>query len=77
LDILQRARVTLISFVIGTPISFIVIRSWLETFIYKAEIGNWFYLWACLLIALITIITVGVESLRAARANPADSIRHE
>jgi hypothetical protein len=29
------------------------------------------------LIILITVITVGVESLRAARANPADSIRHE
>ena len=59
-------KLALISFVIGIPISFIVIRSWLETFVYKAEIGNWLYLWACLLIISITIITVGVESLRAA-----------
>ena len=70
-------KLALISFVIGVPISFIVIRSWLETFVYKAEIGNWLYLWACLLIISITIITVGVESLRAARGNPANSMRHE
>ena len=70
-------RLTLISFVIGIPISFIAIRSWMETFVYKAQIETWIYFWTCLLIISITVITVGVESLRAARANPADSIRHE
>jgi putative ABC transport system permease protein len=70
-------KLSLISFVIGTPISFIVIRSWLERFAYKAEIGNWLYVCAFLLITVIMITTVGMESLRAARANPADSIRHD
>lgn len=70
-------KLALISFVIGIPISFMVIHSWMETFVYKAEIGNEVYLWVCLLIISITIFTVGIESLRAARTNPADSIRHE
>ena len=70
-------KLALIAFVIGIPISFIFIRSWMETFVYKAEFENWVYFWACLLIISIMIIAVGVESIRAARANPADSIRHE
>lgn len=70
-------KLAMLAFLIGVPISYLVIRSWMETFAYKAETGNWFYLWACLLIIFFTLITVGIESLRAARANPSDSMRHE
>jgi putative ABC transport system permease protein len=70
-------KLTMLAFVLGVPITYLVIRSWMGTFAYKAEVGNWFYLWACLLIIFFTLITVGIESVRAARANPSDSIRHE
>ncbi len=70
-------KLVLISFVVGIPISIMFIRSWMQTFVYKAEIGNELYVWTCLLIISITILTVGIESLRAARENPADSMRHE
>ena len=55
----------------------VVIRSWMETFVYKTDMAYWLYLWACIMILAVTLITVGIESLRAARAKPADSIRHE
>jgi putative ABC transport system permease protein len=70
-------KAAMLAFIIGVPIAYVAIRSWMETFAYKAEIGSWFYLWACFLIISFTVITVGIESLRAARANPSDSIRHE
>jgi putative ABC transport system permease protein len=70
-------KLAVISFLIAIPVSFATIHSWMETFAYKAELGNWFYLWTCLLIISITLFTVGIESFRAARANPTDSIRHE
>jgi putative ABC transport system permease protein len=70
-------KLTLIAFLFGIPIAYIAIRSWMETFVYKAELGVGFYCWACLLILSITLFTVGIESLKAARANPSDSMRHE
>ncbi|MBA4055007.1 MAG: hypothetical protein C0490_09870, partial [Marivirga sp.] len=70
-------KLALIAFLIGIPLAVIAIRSWMATFVYKAELGIAFYIWSCVLIISITIFTVGVESLRAARANPSESMRHE
>jgi putative ABC transport system permease protein len=70
-------KLTLIAFVVGIPVAYVATHSWMDTFVYKAEMGNWFYFWVCLLIIFLTVFTVGIESFRAARANPSDSIRHE
>ncbi|HTE31320.1 MAG TPA: FtsX-like permease family protein [Chryseolinea sp.] len=70
-------KLTLIALLLGIPIAFLVIRSWMQTFEYKVEIGYGIYIWSCALILAVTIFTVAIESLRAARANPADSMRHE
>jgi putative ABC transport system permease protein len=67
----------MLSFLFAIPIAVISIHSWMEMFVYKAQIGYGFYLWICLLIVFVTIVTVSLESFRAARINPADSIRHE
>lgn len=70
-------KLAIISFILGVPIAFVAIYFWMESFVYKAEIGYGFYLWACLLILFVMTFTVAIESFRAARANPSDSIRHE
>jgi putative ABC transport system permease protein len=70
-------KLALVAFIIGVPIAFFVIRSWMETFVYKADPGISYYIWSCLLVVSIIVVTVSVESLRAARSNPSDSIRHE
>ncbi|WP_160143715.1 ABC transporter permease [Chryseolinea soli] len=70
-------KLAAISFLIGIPIAFISIHFWMETFVYKATLGLGFYIVICILILAIVLATVGLESLRAARANPSDSMRHE
>jgi len=70
-------KLAAIAFLIGVPIAFISIHLWMETFAYKAALGQGFYIVICLLILAIILATVGLESLRAARANPSDSMRHE
>jgi len=70
-------KLALIAFVIGVPISFFAINSWMETFVYKADPGVSYYIWSCLLVISIIILTVSIESLKAARSNPSDSIRHD
>lgn len=70
-------KLLLIAFIVGIPLSALAINSWMETFVYKAELGNGYYGGVCLLVLIVTIFTVSIESFRTARANPSISIRHE
>lgn len=70
-------KLSLIAFMVGIPVAVFLTSWWMNTFQYKAETGYWFYAWTCALIILFTISTVAIESFRAARTNPSESMRHE
>jgi putative ABC transport system permease protein len=59
------------------PLAWIVMTRWLENFAYKASIG-WFIFFSSgsitLVIALLTFI---FQAIKAARANPVDSLKYE
>jgi putative ABC transport system permease protein len=66
-----------IGFIIAIPISYYLMTEWLETFAYHGTIS-----WVTIVIAglaaiLLSWITVGFQTLKAARANPIDSIQYE
>lgn len=65
------------AFVIAAPISWIVMNQWLQDFAYRISINVWLFVIAALLAVIITIITVGIQALKAAVANPVDSLRTE
>lgn len=67
----------LISFVIGTPITYLMMKKWLESFAYQTTIDIYVFLLAGLLTWLISILTVGLISFKTARRNPVESIRYE
>ena len=50
---------------------------WLENFTYKTDISIWIFVIAGLLAFAITQLTVSFQSLKAAMANPVDSLRVE
>ena len=66
-----------IAIVIASPISWYLMNSWLGDFVYKTEIGIWPFLLAATLAILIAVITVGFQSIKAAVANPVNSLRSE
>jgi len=66
-----------ISFVISTPIVWFLMSDWLQNYVYRYEMGPLIFLWTILLILLPTAITISYQSLKAANANPADSMRSE
>jgi putative ABC transport system permease protein len=70
-------KLVLISYVIAIPLAVFAMNSWLENFAYKIPLHWSAFVGAGLLILILTYITVGIESIRAAVANPVDSIRHE
>lgn len=70
-------RLVAIAFLIATPISWFFLHQWLQDFAYRTELSWWIFPLAGLVTLLIALITVGVQTLRAALANPVKSLRSE
>jgi len=62
---------------VAWPIAFFAMRLWLREFAYRVSIGPVAFGMAAALTLLITLVTVSYHSLRAALANPVDSLRYE
>lgn len=62
---------------VAVPVAWYFMNSWLHDFAYRITISWWVFVLAGLLSALIAMCTVSYQAIRAARANPADSLRSE
>jgi putative ABC transport system permease protein len=51
--------------------------TWLEDYEYHINLGAWIFAAAIALTAVIALLTVGYRSMRAALANPVNSLRSE
>jgi putative ABC transport system permease protein len=66
-----------VAFAVGIPASFLLLNKWLESFAYRTEIGVGIFVWAAAISFGIAWLTVGIESFRAANADPVKSLRSE
>jgi len=62
---------------VAVPVAWYFMNNWLHDFAYRITIGWWVFVLAGLLSALIAMCTVSYQAIRAARTNPADSLRSE
>jgi len=62
---------------IAIPIIFISMHEWLQTFAYRISVGGEIFLLSFGLTLIITFLTVSYQSIKAATANPVDSLRYE
>lgn len=67
----------LIGFVLAIPVAWWGMSYWLDSFAYHGNISVWSVLLAGLFAILISWFTVGMQTIRAAKANPVDSLRFE
>ena len=67
----------IISNVLAWPIAWIAMNKWLQSFAFKIEMSLFIFLFAGLLALFIALLTVGSQAVKAAIANPADSLRYE
>jgi ABC-type antimicrobial peptide transport system permease subunit len=68
-------RLVGLSILIATPIAAWAMHNWLEDFAYHIALSAGFFIAAGLLALLIAILTVSTQSIKAATANPAKSLR--
>lgn len=70
-------KLVVVAAVIAVPVGWMFMRSWLENFAYRIEISGWVFLAAALAAIVIAVATISFQVLRAARANPVESLRGE
>lgn len=69
--------IVLVCFVIAAPFAWYGVREWLASFAYRTPLYWWVFALSLTVVMLITVTTVSVQSLRAAMANPVDSLKSE
>jgi len=66
-----------ISSVIASPVAWVAMNKWLQNYAYRINISWWVFLVAGVGAMVITLLTVSVQSIKAAIANPVKSLRTE
>ena len=70
-------RLVIIAFAVAVPLSYWAVGRWLENFVYRTEVGMGVFALAGGAAVLVAGLTVSVQSLRAALADPVDALRDE
>jgi putative ABC transport system permease protein len=70
-------RLVLISFVVSIPLAWYGMTQWLESFAYRTSFDVLSVVVAGAAALLIAVLTVGYRSMKAASANPVDSLKCE
>lgn len=70
-------RLVGIAILIATPLSFLVMNTWIQNFAYRIDMVWWMFAAAGLIALLIALITTSFQAIKAALANPVKSLRTE
>jgi|AntRauTorcE11897_2_1112592.scaffolds.fasta_scaffold02208_2 putative ABC transport system permease protein len=70
-------KLVILGFFIAIPISWYAMNQWLADFAYKIEIGPGIFALAGATALVIALLTVSWQSIKAALANPVESLRSE
>jgi len=70
-------KLVCISLLIAAPLGWLLMGKWLESFSYRTSIHWWIFAAAGIAAVLIAFGTISFQSLKAARMNPAKSLKSE
>jgi putative ABC transport system permease protein len=70
-------NIVLFSIVAAWPIVYLLMKKWLNNFAYRISLSVWIFILSGLMALTIALLTVSYQSIKAAIANPVDSLRYE
>jgi len=70
-------KLVAIANLIAFPLAYIIITKWLSAYEYRVSISALPFMVAICLSLLIAILTVSIQSIKVARANPVDALKYE
>jgi putative ABC transport system permease protein len=74
---LRFLQLVMLSVTIAMPLAWLAMSKWLENYIYRITVGPWVFVFTVFALVIIALATVGIQAVRAARANPVKSLRTE
>jgi putative ABC transport system permease protein len=70
-------KLVLIAIIIGVPIAWWAMNKWIENFANRTHISWWLFALAGLIAIFIALVSVSFQAIKAAMANPVESLRTE
>lgn len=70
-------KLVLLANLIAWPVAYLAMNTWLDNFAYHIDVGLWTFALAGASALLIAALTVSYQAIKAATANPVDSLRYE
>ncbi|MBI9053709.1 MAG: ABC transporter permease [Bacteroidales bacterium] len=67
----------IISFTLAVPVIYLALNKWLNNFANRMDLSIWIFIIPIILVSVFSLITVAYQSVKTAKSNPADSLRHE
>jgi hypothetical protein len=73
----QFTKWVVLSNLFAWPIAFYFMQKWLQRFAYQSGISVWSFLFAFSVVLSLALLTVSFQTVKAARSNPVELLRHE
>lgn len=70
-------KMVMIAILIALPLSYFLAEEWLSSFAFRIEISWWWFILSGLIALTIAMLTVSLQTFRAATLNPAISLKEE
>ena len=70
-------KLVLIAFLIAVPLTWWLMSNWLQNYTYRVSISGWMFGIVGSMVLLLTLLIVGLNTIKAAIANPVKSLRTE
>ncbi|MCG8311407.1 MAG: ABC transporter permease [Cytophagales bacterium] len=71
------AQMVLVAIVIAMPLSYIIVKNWLDDFAYRIDLAWWFFVGAGVIALFIALFTITLQTIKAANVNPVQCLRDE
>jgi putative ABC transport system permease protein len=70
-------RLVALAFAVAAPVAYLVMERWLSGFAYRGDLGFGVFAAAGVVALLVALLTVSGQAVRAALADPVESLRYE
>ena len=70
-------KLIFVSFIVGIPVAYLTMNSWLNNFSYRIELNFGIFLISAAFVFFIAILTISYQAISAALTNPTTCLRYE
>jgi predicted lysophospholipase L1 biosynthesis ABC-type transport system permease subunit len=70
-------KMILLAILIALPISYFLVKNWLDAFAYRTSMEVWYFAIPALAAFVVSWLTIGMQTLRASQVNPTICLKEE